>query len=333
MKRRNGMSTATRVTITATFIGVLAAAVSYSAALATSPLPAPTMSAKPANPTSSQSASFTYTDSQAVTKFQCQLDGTGFTDCGTTRPSTKSYPGPLAAGSHTFQVRAMSGTKTNPVTSYVWVIHPTPPPAPILDPPLPPAKTTATTITVLFHDTQPGVTFQCNVEGATNGWVTCASGQTFTVHGDGEHTFKVRAVDAAGVESAARCFTWTITVSKKGMRFTVNGDAIHKLYPGVTSPIDLVFTNPNTLPITVTGVTASISGTSDNAHCPVAGNFSIGRQLQVNVVVPASSTRSLSDLGVAQAGWPTVAMANRPVNQDGCQAKTVNLTYTGSAHS
>ncbi len=217
----------------------------------------------------------------------------------------------------------------------------TPPPAPILDPPLPPAKTSATTITVFFHDTEPGVRFQCNVEEATNGWVPCVSGQTFAVHDEDEatenedeqYTFKVRAVDLAGHVSAAKCFTWTITVSKNLLPFTVNGDAIHKLYPGVTAPIDLVFTNPNHVAITVTSVTATISGTSDMTHCPVAGNFSIGRQLQVNVVVPASATRSLSALGVAQTAWPTVAMADAPVNQDGCQAKTVNLSYTGSAHS
>jgi hypothetical protein len=254
MKRRTGGSTAKRVTVTVTLLGVLAAAVSYAAvALATSSLHAPT--------------------------------------------------------------------------------HPTPPPAPILDPPLPPAKTSATTITLFFHDTEHGVRFQCNVEQATNGWVPCVSGQTFTVHGEGKRTFKVRAVDLAGHVSAAKCFTWTITVSKSLLPFTVNGNAIHKLYPGVTAPIDLVFTNPNHMPITVTGVTATISGTSDMTHCPVAGNFSIGRQLQVDVVVPASATRSLSALGVAQTNWPTVAMANAPVNQDGCQAKTVNLSYTGSAHS
>jgi hypothetical protein len=454
MKRRDSRSTARRATLIVTLLGVLTAAVTYgTVALATSSLPAPTISTEPANPTSSQSATFTYTDSQTVTKFQCELDGAGYADCGTTRPSTKTYAGPLAAGSHTFDVRAVSGTKTSSATSYTWVIDRTAPtvlainragssptnassvqwtvtlsesvtgvdktdfalaktglgaspsitavsgsgasytvtastgsgsgtlglnlvdndsikdsvgsplggsgpgngnftgqvyaidrtapPAPILDPPLPPAKTTATTITVFFHDSEPGVSFRCNVEEATNGWVPCASGQTLRVHDEDEatedenerYTFKVRAVDGAGNLSGTTSFTWTITPSRTGIPFTVNGAAIRTLYPDVTSPINLVFTNPNDVPITVTIVTTSISGTSDPANCPVAGNFSIGRQLQVSVVVPASSTRSLSDLGLAQASWPTVVMANPPVNQNGCRTKTVNLSFTGSAHS
>ena len=402
MKRRDSRSTARSVTLIVTLLGVLAAAVAYVAvALANSTLPAPTISAEPANPTSSQSASFTYTDSQTVTKFQCELDGAGYADCGTTRPSTKTYPGLLAAGSHTFDVRAVSGTKTSSTASYTWTIDRTaptvlsinragssptntssvqwtvtfsenvtgvdktdfvlvktglggspsvtalsgsgagytvtastgsgsgtlglnlvdndsvkdaaanplggqgpgngnftgqvyaidrtPPPAPVLDPPLPPAKTTATTITVYFHDTEPGVAFQCNVEEATEGWVPCTSGQTFTVHDedaatedeDERYTFEVRAVDAAGNVSGTTSFIWTITPARSGLPFTVNGGAINTLYPGITSPIDLVFTNPNAVPITVTVVTASISGTSDPTNCPVAGNFSIGRQLQV----------------------------------------------------
>jgi large repetitive protein len=104
-------------------LGVLAvAAVVTAISLAASPPPAPTISASPLNPSSSQTASFTYTDSQAITKFQCQLDGGGFSDCGTTRPSTKSYAGPLAQGSHTFQVRAVSGSNTSSATSFTWSI-------------------------------------------------------------------------------------------------------------------------------------------------------------------------------------------------------------------
>ena len=104
-------------------LGVLAIAglVLGGVASATPSPPAPTISSSPANPATSTSASFTYTDSQAVTKFQCQLDGGGFSDCGTTRPSTKSYSG-LAQGSHTFQVHAVSGSTTSSATSYTWAI-------------------------------------------------------------------------------------------------------------------------------------------------------------------------------------------------------------------
>src|SRR5579863_1119483 len=62
---------------------------------------APTLTAQPSNPTNSSSASFTYTDSGNVARFECQLDGTGFSTCGTSKTSTRAYSG-LATGPHTF---------------------------------------------------------------------------------------------------------------------------------------------------------------------------------------------------------------------------------------
>ena len=96
-------------------------------ALAAPSVPAPTISSKPANPTNATSASFTYTDSSSITQFQCALDDGVFYPCGSTRPSTHAYPdtqhpGPLSQGSHTFQVRAVSGTQASSATSYTWTI-------------------------------------------------------------------------------------------------------------------------------------------------------------------------------------------------------------------
>ena len=110
----------------AVLLGVLSAGYFAFAALASPPVPAPSITAFPPNPSNSQSASFTYTDSVAVTKFQCSLDGSAFADCGTTRPSSKTYNG-LSNGSHTFQVRAVSGASTSSATSYVWVVDRTAP--------------------------------------------------------------------------------------------------------------------------------------------------------------------------------------------------------------
>jgi len=105
-----------------TVLGVLGVAAAVTAvASATGSPPAPSISSSPANPTNATSASFTYTDSAAITKFQCKLDSGSFADCGTTRPSTKTYSG-LAAGSHTFQVKAVSGSETSSATSSTWVI-------------------------------------------------------------------------------------------------------------------------------------------------------------------------------------------------------------------
>src|SRR5690348_3602289 len=117
------MRAALRNRVTRALIGAaLAGALGWAGvALADSGPPAPVITGKPANPTNSQSAAFTYTDSQSVT-FQGALDGGSFVACGAPGTSgSKSYAGPLAAGSHQFQVKAVSGSKST-TSSYSWVI-------------------------------------------------------------------------------------------------------------------------------------------------------------------------------------------------------------------
>jgi large repetitive protein len=81
-------------------------------------VPAPTITAKPANPTNQTSAHFAYADSQAGVTFRCQLDTASAASC----PSTGITYSGLAAGSHTFAVQAVSGTKTSAQTSYTWKV-------------------------------------------------------------------------------------------------------------------------------------------------------------------------------------------------------------------
>jgi hypothetical protein len=97
-------------------------------ALAAAPaVTAPTITKGPSNPTGQTSASFTYSDSQAGVKLQCGLDGAGYLACGSGPSGGITYPGPLAPGSHTFKVQAISGTKTSSATTYTWTIDTTPP--------------------------------------------------------------------------------------------------------------------------------------------------------------------------------------------------------------
>jgi large repetitive protein len=127
-KKRKARSAKRLLLVALLTLLVSGAVTAWVALAANTPPPAPTISAGPANPTNQTSATFTYTDSQAVTKFQCSLDGAAFADCGTTRPSSKTYSG-LAAGSHTFQVRAFvqQGNLTSSPTSYSWVVDQTAP--------------------------------------------------------------------------------------------------------------------------------------------------------------------------------------------------------------
>ena len=112
---------------------VLLAGISLAAAGAFGPPPppnppAPSINARPADPTNQTTAHFTYTDSQAGVSFQCQLDNASPSSCPA---GGVTYAGPLAQGHHTFRVKAVAGTKSSSASSYTWTVDTTAPSASI----------------------------------------------------------------------------------------------------------------------------------------------------------------------------------------------------------
>lgn len=75
---------------------------------------ATTLTAKPAAETTDRSASFGF-NAAGASGFECSLDGAAYTTC----TSPKQYTS-LGNGSHTFLVRAKSGSTAGPATRYVW---------------------------------------------------------------------------------------------------------------------------------------------------------------------------------------------------------------------
>lgn len=163
---------------------------------------APILKSFPANPTNQSAATFTFTDSDpTVTSFVCTLDGVA-NPCS----SPATYSG-LSDGSHTFSVagKTSAGTTTNAV-SYTWVVDTVPPPMPSIDshPPDPSATANAT---FTFSDTEAGTSFTCSLDGSA---AFCSGAVIYPGLADGSHTFSVTAKDAAGNQSAANVFSWTI---------------------------------------------------------------------------------------------------------------------------
>jgi len=119
-----------------------------------------------------------------------------------------SYPGPLSQAKHTFTVRAKdaAGNLSGNVT-FSWTVDTTPPPAPVITS-TPKNPTTQTSARFSFGDTQKGVTFLCQLDGTA--FSTCYSPTTYSGLNQGSHTFSVEAQDAAGNQSSATTFTWTI---------------------------------------------------------------------------------------------------------------------------
>ena len=166
--------------------------------------PVPALTSTPANPTNQTSASFSFTDTEAGVSFLCQLDGIGFSNCS----SPATYPGPLTQGNHTFSVKAQdaAGNQGTPA-SFAWTVDTTAPPVPALTS-TPANPTNQTSASFTFTDTQGGVSFLCQFDGGT--FSACTSPKTYSGLTQGNHTFSVKAQDAAGNQSAATSFTWTV---------------------------------------------------------------------------------------------------------------------------
>jgi plastocyanin len=167
--------------------------------------PDTTIASGPSGTVGSASATFGFSSNESGASFQCALDSTSAYSACT---SPKAYSG-LGNGTHTFRVRAVDGAGNVDATpaSRSWSVDATP---------LETTITSATTGVVAsgdasfeFTSTKAGSTFQCALDAEA--FAACSSPQLYSGLGDGDHTFRVRAVDASGNSDASPASaSWTI---------------------------------------------------------------------------------------------------------------------------
>lgn len=117
--------------------------------------------------------------------------------------------------------------------------------------------------------------------------------------------------------------------------FTIHGNATEPISPGVTAPLDLLLTNPQGVPMSVTDLSVIVRGVSapnaDDAHPCAVGDFTVDQASRsLEITLPARATSALSSLGFARASLPAVGMLERSVNQDGCKGASLTLGYAAS---
>ena len=170
--------------------------------------PETAISSQPPLVTTTTKASLSFTASESGSSFECELDFGPWVACS----SPASYSN-LGLGLHTFAVRATDeagNTDTSPAIA-TWTVlalpDTTPPDTSIVA--RPPGRTTNPDASFSFTATESGSTFECRLDSAA--WGACASPASYPDLAVGQHTFAVRAVDAAGnTDPSPATDSWTV---------------------------------------------------------------------------------------------------------------------------
>ncbi len=186
--------------------------------------PVVSIDSAPSDPTNSPSATFDFsaTDNLTVAPnfvFQCNLDSAGWVDCST---GTVTYNG-LADGLHSFALDVYDEVGNKDSLGYYWFVDLTTPTASIDSGPAHPTRSTSATFEFSATDygsitpnlvLEQNLTFWCDLDGL--GWEDCTSDPgtwSYTGLGEGWHTFRFYARDAAGNTSTIQTYGWYIDLT------------------------------------------------------------------------------------------------------------------------
>ena len=176
--------------------------------------PQTTIDSAPSDPSSDTSPSFAFSSTEPGATFECRLDAGAWTAC--TSPESV---GPLADGSHDFEVRATDGAGNTDATpaSYTWTVDTVAPQTTIVLVPADPSNDDAPTFE--FESDEPGAAFECRVDAGA--WTPCTSPEVAGLLADGSHTFEVRAIDGAGnTDPTPASYAWTVDTAAPDTTFT-----------------------------------------------------------------------------------------------------------------
>jgi hypothetical protein len=218
---------------------------------------------KPADPSNSADAAFTFSSNDLSATFQCQLDGSGFAPCA----SPANYSS-LADGPHTFDVRAvdlLNNVDPSPAT-YTWTIDTVAPNTQVDTHPTDPSNSPDASFT--FSSPDGGIAFECQLDGG--GFGACTSPKNYTGLENGVHTFEVRSTDAAGNPDATPAsFTWSLDTGLPFVTSILRANGSPTELPSVDFTV--TFTKPVT-GVDVTDFTPVITGLSGVSVTGVSGS-------------------------------------------------------------
>jgi hypothetical protein len=147
--------------------------------------------------------------------------------------------------------------------------------------------------------------------------------------------YRIR-VGARNLTSHAIASAHLIISPRQPAGFTISGDSIGALAPGLAVPLDLTLANPGPSDIAITGLKANVTGvgapkSGADRPCTVDDFSVVPFSGAYGFTLGSSRTTTLSQLNFPAAEWPQLKMLNRPVNQDGCKGASLTLSYSGTS--
>ena len=158
------------------------------------------------------------------------------------------------------------------------------------------------------------------------------SSATLTITVDDPAKARSSAITVTGTSGSLSAFVQgTLVIAKpQGKPFTISGDVVDRLAPGVSQPIDLQLFNTNKGVISVTNLTVSLTSTNKTS-CDIR-NFEVKQYTGLYpIAVPPNDSISLSAALIDSEYRPAITMLNKPYNQDDCKGVSLSLSYSGSA--
>ena len=169
--------------------------------------------------------------------------------------------------------------------------------------------------------------FQCRLDRRT--WKGCRSPVAFAGLNAGAHRFMVRAAGRRHRHGRPARFRWRVLEPREFSIAPRLGD-LRPLFPGAApQQLPLTVSNPNPVPILVTGVT--VVATGGQSGCSGADNLTLtpaGVSAAAPLRVPAHGSAELPAAGLAA---PSIQLRDLPVNQNACQGAAFPLAFSGSA--
>jgi hypothetical protein len=164
--------------------------------------PVVNISGGPSGTVNESSATLTFTATGGSPP-KCSIDGSLAETCS----SPKSYVG-LSEGDHTFTVTSTDDAGNQASASRTWTVDLTRPDTTITAGPGSPSSTGAATF--FFGSDDLTASFQCSLDGSL--FAACSSPVSYSGLGEGDHVFRVRALDGAGnLDATPATHSWRVT--------------------------------------------------------------------------------------------------------------------------